>query len=97
MSIVEVTTFRLAEGVTDESFLALDRRLQTELVPNQPGFLRRTTARHGDDWLVVTLWSTEDAAGAFQRSRRGASAPGRVRARTSRPARFHLDRYATLD
>jgi hypothetical protein len=47
VSIVEITTFRLAEGVTDESFLALDRRLQTELVPNQPGFLRRTTARLG--------------------------------------------------
>lgn len=68
MSIVEVTTFRLAAGVADASFLALDRRLQTELVPNQPGFLRRTTARHGDDWLVVTLWSTHDAAAAFARA-----------------------------
>ena len=49
------------------SFLALDRRVQTELVPNRPGFLRRTTARHGDDWLVVTLWASEDDAAAFQR------------------------------
>lgn len=96
MSIVEVTTFRLAEGVTDESFLALDRRLQTELVPNQPGFLRRTTARHGDNWLVVTLWSTEDAAGAFQRAVE--AHPLQIEfERALEAGSFHLDRYATLD
>ena len=55
VAIVEITTFPLAGG-HGETFLALDRRLQTELVPNRPGFLRRTTARHGDHWPVVTLW-----------------------------------------
>jgi len=96
VSIVEITTFRLAEGVTDSSFLALDRRLQTELVPNQPGFLRRTTARHGEDWLVVTLWSTEDAAGAFQRA--AADHPLQLQFERAREAgTFHLTRYSTLD
>jgi heme-degrading monooxygenase HmoA len=96
MSIVEITTFRLAEGVTDASFLALDRRLQTELVPNQPGFLRRTTARRGDEWLVVTLWSTEDAAAAFQRAVE--AHPLQVEFEDAVEAgSFHLARYATLD
>ena len=96
MSIVEITTFRLADGVTDESFLALDRRLQTELVPNQPGFLRRTTARHGDEWLVVTLWATEDAAGAFQRS--VDANPLQVEFEHALEAgTLRLTRYATLD
>ena len=96
MSIVEITTFRLAEGVSEESFLALDRRVQTELVPNQPGFMRRTTARHGDDWLVVTLWSTEDAAAAFQRAVEGH--PLQVLFEHALEAgTFHLARYATLD
>jgi heme-degrading monooxygenase HmoA len=96
VSIVEVTTFRLAEGVTDASFLALDRRVQTELVPNQPGFLRRTTARHGDDWLVVTLWATEDAAAAFRRAVEGH--PLEVEFEHAVEAgSFHLARYATLD
>ncbi len=96
MSIVEVTTFRLAEGVTDESFLALDRRVQTELVPNQPGFLRRTTARHGDDWLVVTLWSTEDAAAAFERAVEGH--PLQVEfVQAVEAGTLHLTRYITLD
>jgi heme-degrading monooxygenase HmoA len=96
VSIVEITTFRLAERVTDASFLALDRRLQNELVPNQPGFLRRTTARRGDEWLVVTLWFTEDAAAAFQRAVE--AHPLQVEFEDAVEAgSFHLARYATLD
>ena len=96
MSIVEITTFRLAEGVSAESFLALDRRIQTQLVPNRPGFLRRTTARHGDDWLVVTLWASDTDAAGFQRAVEGdplqAEFEGAMEAGTS-----HLTRYTTLD
>jgi heme-degrading monooxygenase HmoA len=96
VSVVEITTFRLAEGVTDASFLALDRRVQTELVPNQPGFMRRTTARHGDEWLVVTLWSTDEAAAAYQRAVEGS--PLQVEFDHAREAgTLHLARYETLD
>ncbi len=96
MSIVGITTFRLAEGVGDESFRALDRRVQTELVPNQPGFMRRTTARHGDDWLVVTLWSTEEAATAFQRATVGHPLQDEF-VLAMEAGTFHLARYSTLD
>ena len=96
MSIVEITTFRLAADVTDESFLALDRRVQTELVPNQPGFMRRTTARHGDDWLVVTLWSSDEAAAASQRALEGDPLQAEF-ARVIEYGTFHLARYTTLD
>jgi hypothetical protein len=96
VSTVEITTFRLAEGVTDAAFLALDRRVQTELVPNQPGFMRRTTARHGDDWLVVTLWSTDDAAEAYQRAVEGNPLQAQF-ARVLEAGSVHLTRYATLD
>jgi len=96
VSTVEITTFRLAEGVTHESFLALDRRVQTELVPNQPGFMRRTTGRHGDEWLVVTLWSTDQAAVAYRRAVEGE--PLQVAFEHSVDAgTYHLARYTTLD
>jgi heme-degrading monooxygenase HmoA len=65
MSVVEITTFRLAGDRSAASFLALDKRVQSELVPNQPGFLRRTTARREGEWVVVTLWATDAAATAF--------------------------------
>jgi hypothetical protein len=58
--ILEITTFRLLADVDDESFLTADKAVQTEVFPNSPGFLRRTTARATDDeWLVVVLWGTE--------------------------------------
>jgi heme-degrading monooxygenase HmoA len=96
MSIVEITTFRLAEGITDDSFLALDRRIQTELVPNQPGFLRRTTARHGDEWLVVTLWASDADAGAFQRAVDGHPLQAELE-HAAEAGTLHLTRYTTLD
>jgi len=65
VSVVETTTFRVADGVDEEAFLQSDRRVQTELVPNQPGFLRRTTARRDDQWVVVTLWASQDDAATF--------------------------------
>ena len=96
MLIVEVTTFRLAEGIGDNAFLALDKRIQTELVPNQPGFLRRTTARHGEDWLVVTLWASDDAAAAFQRAAEAHPLQADFE-QAVEPGTLHLTRYATLD
>ncbi len=96
MSIVEVTTLRLADGVSDQSFLALDKRIQTELVPNQKGFLRRTTARHGDDWLVVTLWSAADDAAAFQRATEDHPLQHEFDAAVEAGS-LHVTRYTTLD
>jgi heme-degrading monooxygenase HmoA len=96
VSIVEITAFRLAEGVSDESFLDLDRRVQTELVPNRPGFMRRTTARHGDDWLVVTLWASEEDAGAFQRAVEGDPLQLEFE-QAAEAGTLHLARYTTLD
>jgi hypothetical protein len=54
--LVELTTFRLADGVDEAAFLAADAEVQAELSP-EPGFVRRTTAR-GDDgtWLVLAMW-----------------------------------------
>jgi heme-degrading monooxygenase HmoA len=63
--VVDVTTFRLAAGMDEDEFLAVDRRWQTELVPNRDGFVRRTTARRAGEWAVITLWATEADAAAF--------------------------------
>jgi hypothetical protein len=56
--------FRLAAGVTDATFLAIDGRLQVEFAYQQKGLLRRTTARNGDDWIVVDIWASEAEADA---------------------------------
>jgi hypothetical protein len=68
MAVVEILAFRLAPAVDESEFLDADRRVQSEFIPNHPGFLRRTTARNADgDWLVVTLWLAEADAVASER------------------------------
>jgi hypothetical protein len=66
MSVIETMTFRLAAGVDEAAFLAADKRLQSDFAYQQPGLVRRTTARGvGDwagEWIVVDLWRDGEAA-----------------------------------
>ena len=63
--MIEILTFRLAAGVDEAAFLAADKRVQTEFAYQQPGMLRRTTARHGDgEWVVIDLWRSDADADA---------------------------------
>ena len=65
MAVMEICRFRLAGD--DGEFLRADYRMQTEFVPNRPGFARRTTATSGDgEWVTVSLWgSAEEADAAY--------------------------------
>ena len=61
--MIEILRFRLPDGSDEAAFLAADRRVQEEFAYQQPGLLRRTTAR-GDDggWIVIDRWrSAADA------------------------------------
>ncbi|MGH9306698.1 MAG: hypothetical protein ACRD0I_07440 [Acidimicrobiales bacterium] len=63
MAAMEILTFRLGVAMDETDFLALDRRVQTEFIPNHAGFLRRTTMRSASgEWAVVSLWRSEDDA-----------------------------------
>ena len=95
MSVVETATFRLKAGVDEDAFLASDRRVQTELVPNQPGFVRRTTARRDGEWVVVTLWASQRDAAAFEEVARGHPVQAAFDEQLERPSVVH--RYDTLD
>lgn len=57
--------FRLLAGIGDDEFLAADQRLQTAFAYQQPGMLRRTTARdQHDEWLVIDHWRSAGDADA---------------------------------
>jgi hypothetical protein len=71
MAVIETMTFRLVEGTERHAFLAVDKRLQSDFAYQQPGLVRRTTARgrgdHDGEWLVIDLWRSPadaDAAAA---------------------------------
>ena len=63
---MELTTFRLRDGVDEAAFLAADAEVQA-FAHLQPGLIRRTTGRDasgGDEWLVLVLWATWELADA---------------------------------
>ena len=58
--IIEVRTFRLV-GV-EAAFAEADKSEQHDLCVRNRGLIRRTTARGADgEWLVLTLWDSQDA------------------------------------
>lgn len=70
--IVEVITFRLPDGADEAAFLALEATTQAR-VSSARGFMRRTTARDGDEWCVIQLWdSTADAESGWDEAFEGA-------------------------
>src|SRR5438094_4332242 len=63
MAVIEIAVFRTTGS--DDAFLAADRAVQTQFFYQQPGLVRRTTARNEDgDWLVVNVWQSSEAANA---------------------------------
>jgi hypothetical protein len=56
----EVHRFRLRPDVSEETFLAQDARVQTDFYYQQPGIVRRLTAKGADgEWLSVVYWRTQ--------------------------------------
>lgn len=94
--IIEQHTFTLADGVSDDDFLAADKRVQGEFAPFQTGFIRRTTARSvgSDGWLVAYFWFDEATADAAKGS--GHEAVAALRACID-PVTLVLERWETLD
>lgn len=95
--IVEVATFKLADGTDEAAFLAADKAVQEELVPRRPGFVRRTTARGNDGaWLVVALWRTMADAEATADLAHGHPA-GQAFAGCLDQSTVEIRRYETID
>jgi hypothetical protein len=67
VSVIEIETFLLADGVDEAAYVSADAVVQTDVVYQQRGLARRTTARGGADgrWAVITIWydiETRDTA-----------------------------------
>jgi hypothetical protein len=95
--VIEIMRFRLPPGADEGAFLAADRRVQEEFACQQPGLLRRTTARGEDGaWIVIDLWrSAADADACDARWERDEVTQGFM-ARLDR-ASVTTERYQELD
>jgi hypothetical protein len=63
MPVIDITTFRLADGVDEAAFLVVDERVRTGDLYQRPELARATTARADDgSWAVIVLWGGADYA-----------------------------------
>jgi hypothetical protein len=100
MGVIETMTFRLREGVDESAFLAADQRLQSDFAYQQPGLVRRTTARgqgeRSGDWIVVDLWQSAEDADACAARWEGDPVAQELMALVD-PDSVEVRRYADLD
>jgi hypothetical protein len=66
MALIELTTFRVLEGVEESTFLDADERARTSFLYRQRGLVRATTARGEDGWATVTTWWSAAEADAAE-------------------------------
>ena len=65
--MIEILRFRLAPGADEEAFRQADKLVQCDFAYQQPGLVRRTTARGADGaWVVVDLWRSGADADAAE-------------------------------
>jgi hypothetical protein len=68
MAILELVTFKLAEGISNKEFLAENEHLNN-WVKDQPGFEYRALAQAKDgNWTDTVFWQDMEAASAAQQS-----------------------------
>jgi len=69
--VITLLTFRLTDSAAETDFLEADARMQEDFAYQQPGLLRRTTAKNLDgEWLILELWDSKEAVdGAEVRGR----------------------------
>jgi hypothetical protein len=63
--VIEILRFKLRPGADEREFLTADSLVQTDFAYQQPGLLRRTTARVEDGgWAVIDVWRSAEASAA---------------------------------
>ena len=97
MEVLEVAAFRLASGVSDESFKNADTAMQRWSYVHVPGLRRRTTARNAEGtWCVLTVYSPAPALVSLEELTTQSGAPGEF-AKLIDASSFRLARFETLD
>jgi hypothetical protein len=95
--VIEIMRFRLEAGADERQFQAADARLQADFAYQQPGLLRRTTARSdGGEWIVIDIWRSAADADGCQSRWSGDPVVGEFLSYVDRGT-IRSDRYQELD
>ena len=62
VGIVEITTFKLNNGVSSDDFVNSAEQMQTDFLKNQDGFIKRTLTQSGDTlWTDIVYWANKES------------------------------------
>ncbi len=69
-TILEVVTFKLADGITDEAFLSSSSEMEKAFLCSAQGFVSRTLSKDKEgNWIDSVQWSNlKDAQGAAEKA-----------------------------
>jgi hypothetical protein len=81
-TVVEVVTFKLAPGMTDEKFMAIVAEMEKLFICKTPGFIRRTIAKADNGlWFDYVEWADmKSASGAMESAMKDKGAEAFVQA-----------------
>lgn len=66
-NIVELPSFTLKEGVSEQDFLLVHERFNKEFMSKQKGYISHKLLRDGEKWFDLAIWESMEAmAKAFE-------------------------------
>ena len=97
-SILEIATFKLAEGVEEAALLEASAQLERDFLAQQPGFLRRELVRKGaQTYADIILWhSQEQAQAAVAKAQANPAAGGYFSLMSQDPADMRMEHAQVL-
>jgi hypothetical protein len=64
VGMVEITTFKLNNGVSSADFVKSAEQMQNAFLKRQEGFIKRTLTKSGDTlWTDIVYWTNKESQG----------------------------------
>jgi len=67
-NVIDLVSFKLKEGVSEEEFLLASEELNVSFLSLQKGYIFRKLLKKEDTWTDLVLWETIDDANAMRAS-----------------------------
>lgn len=63
---IETGKMKLKEGVTDEQFIAIEKKIRGGIINQQPGFISREFGKDNEgNWYFIIKWKSKEAGDAW--------------------------------
>lgn len=61
ITTVELTSFKLIEGVDEDKFIEVANKMQSSFLNDQEGFVKRTLVKGENGWTDIVYWKNHQS------------------------------------